>query len=88
MTETLPRLSETLGAMLDDADPGTPGLRLGSVRLDLPVELSTRRDDAGLFLVGAPTDQHYRTSIMPVLHRLQLRVRFLDDAAQGENPDD
>jgi hypothetical protein len=88
MTDALPRLSDTLGAMLDGADPEAPGLWIGSVRLDLPLELLTRRDAGGLHLVGAPTDQHYRTSIMPVLHRLHLNVRFLDETSQEEDPGD
>ncbi len=85
----LPRLSDTLGAMLDEADPDAPGLVLDAIRLGLPLELSARRVDGRLELAGAPTDQHYRTSFMPVLHRLQLNVRFLEtDDGHREVPDD
>ncbi|RBW62529.1 hypothetical protein [Ruegeria sp. A3M17] len=84
----LPRLSDTLAAMLEDADPGAPGLRLEEVRLRLPMELSARRDAGTLQLNSAPTDQHYRTSFMPVLHQFRVNIRYSDATPQEEDPGD
>jgi len=84
----LPRLSDTLAAMLDDADPGAPGLSLEEVRLRLPMELAARRNQGVLRLNSAPTDQHYRTSFMPVLHQFRVNIRYSDVISQEEDPDD
>lgn len=84
----LPRLSDSLGAMLEDASPDAPGLSLEEVRLRLPMELSPQRDGGKLVLNGAPTDQHYITSFMPVLHHFKVNIRYHDAAPQKEGSSD
>ncbi|SFP55453.1 hypothetical protein [Tranquillimonas alkanivorans] len=73
------RLSDVLAEMLDLAESGTRGFETERLRLGLPLEMSVRRP-GGVGTVpeirGEPTSQHYRTSVMPVLHRLELRVRW------------
>jgi len=45
------------------------------VTLDLPVELDVAVDAAGeVHLGSAPPTQHLATTIMPVLHRLRMRI--------------
>ena len=59
---------------------------MSSIELDLPLELDVESDDAaGLVhaVRASPPTQHVRTTVMPVFHRLRVRV-----VAEGEEVDD
>lgn len=59
---------------LDTAEE-SGGLLVEEVRLELPVELRVEVDEHGQVRVsGAPPTQHVETTVMPVFHRMSLRV--------------
>lgn len=52
---------------------GHPAVR--SLALDLPIELSVERDAAGrLAVLASPPTQRVATSVLPVFHRMRLRI--------------
>jgi hypothetical protein len=55
------------------ADAGR--MRIERVTLDLPVEIEVVVDATGDVCLGSsPPTQHIATTIMPVLHRLRMRI--------------
>ncbi len=51
------------------------GLTIEELRLDLPIELDVLVDENGqVELQSAPPTQQIETSVMPVLHRLMVRM--------------
>lgn len=63
---------------LESAAPAD-GLLVEEVRLELPVELRVEVEEDGQVRVsGAPPTQHVETTVMPVFHRLSLRVTRSD----------
>jgi len=81
--EALPALADFIRTMaaLDATGEGTGGVVVVTgVELDLPVELEVRIGDDGRPRIGAsPPTQIVETSVMPVLHRLAVRI----DAEEG-----
>ena len=71
----LAELADLVAACADlSADP-TGDLSVTEVVVELPVELGVRADADGLVeLVAAPPRQAMETTVMPVLHRIRLRV--------------
>lgn len=60
-------------------DP-TNTMRLDTLVLDLPVELEVyQQRDGGVRLGAAPPTQYHETTVMPVFHRLRVRVERVDD---------
>ena len=54
---------------------GAGRMRVERVTLDLPVEIEVAVDAAGEIRLGSsPPTQHVATTIMPVLHRLRMRI--------------
>ena len=49
-------------------------LSVTEMTLDLPIELSVRHSDEGLELRSGPPTQRTATSILPVFHRLRVRI--------------
>ena len=57
----------------DVSDAGR--MRVERVTLDLPVEIEVAVDEGGnVHLGSAPPTQHLATTVMPVLHRLRMRI--------------
>ncbi len=55
--------------------PEAEALRIEQIRLDLPLEIRVQIDaDGGLQVLGSPPTQRTETTILPVFHRLTLRV--------------
>ena len=70
---------EMVGDFVSGSGRGVGGesgeLRTEEVLLDLPVELELRvAEDGSVRIGGAPPTQRIRTSVMPVFHRMRLRV--------------
>jgi len=71
-------LSEFIVAMAgfrDDTHAPPDGIVPTAVELDLPVELDVeRKPDGTVHLGGGPPTQKIETSVMPVFHRLAVRI--------------
>lgn len=70
-------LSEVVLGLVDWRDEqGAPiPAVLKDARLELPIELAVRIDEGGEVRVeGSPPRQQTETTILPVFHRLKLRV--------------
>ena len=62
------------GAEVADTDAGL-AFAVEEMKLDLPFEMDVHVDAEGqVLLAGAPPTQHIETSVMPVFHRLKVRV--------------
>ncbi|GAA5026974.1 hypothetical protein ACFQRL_11295 [Microbacterium fluvii] len=72
----LAALCDIVTAVGDLADVGEAGgMSIESVVVETPLELSVRARAAGdVDLAAAPPRQARETSVMPVLHRIRLRV--------------
>lgn len=57
-------------------DPKTgQAMTIEQIRLDMPIELRVGVDNEGtVHLKGAPPTQRLETTIMPVFHRMKLRI--------------
>jgi hypothetical protein len=66
-------IAEMIAELLPEPSTGVVDLTVDHVVIDMPVELRPMRDDDGpvSFEVSPPT-QPFRTSVMPVLHRISL----------------
>lgn len=54
------------------------GLRVSELVVESPLEMGIRADDHGVVeLVAAPPRQAMETTVMPVLHRIRLRVEVV-----------
>lgn len=75
--EPLPLLSSMLAALAEIdgivAD-GALAMSVAEVSLDLPFELEIGDADDGLSVGAAPPTQRIETSILPVFHRMTLRL--------------
>jgi hypothetical protein len=63
-------------------DPKTgQAMTIEQIRLDMPIELRVGVDNDGtVHLKGAPPTQRTETTIMPVFHRMKLRItQYHDD---------
>jgi len=57
---------------------GEAGLRVSELVVESPLEMGIRADDHGVVeLVAAPPRQAMETTVMPVLHRIRLRVEVV-----------
>jgi hypothetical protein len=79
--EPLPALAEMVGALFEDIvalDADGEGARVESLRVELPVEVDIALAEGGEGGVAAvrvsPPTSYTETSVMPVLHRLLLRL--------------
>jgi hypothetical protein len=83
--DDLPPLAAMLVALLDDADNTAAGdesddhvtrqqLSIEEVSITLPVELAVRQAGAGTTVVASPPTQYTETTVMPVFHRLSMRL--------------
>lgn len=76
-------LSEFVLGLVDWRDDEETAAILEEARLDLPIELAVRIDDDGsVRVVASPPRQQIETSILPVFHRLNIRVT-LDGNSTG-----
>jgi hypothetical protein len=79
--EDLPELATMVFNLVGDAvaemppvDGPFPSMRVESVTLELPVELRVRATTTGPRLLASPPLERIETTILPVWHRLTLRV--------------
>jgi hypothetical protein len=78
--EVLPRLAEFLGGMLALDRAASDAVLVDRLEFDLPVELDLQMAPAGGLTLGAsPPTQWIATTVMPVFHRMRLRIE-----AQGD----
>jgi hypothetical protein len=77
-----PELGDVFGS--PDAAQRNPGfgLAVSEIKADLPFELDLIEEQGAWQLDAAPPTQKIETSVMPVLHRLRIRV-VLDDGERG-----
>lgn len=78
----LPRLSSFVLELAGVGDAARRGAAaVTELALDLPVELDVwPLPDGGVHLGASTPTQHVTTTVMPVLHRLVLRIAAEDDA--------
>ena len=77
--DRLPALAEFLadlaGAASVDPDfAGAETLSISEIKIDLPIELNLLEESGAWQLDASPPTQKIETSIMPVWHRVRLRV--------------
>jgi hypothetical protein len=74
---------QLLGNVIDELVPESPKgpvqIRTERVEVDLPLEVRVARDDDGALTVSAtaPT-QTFRTSVLPVFHRVRVTIEAED----------
>ena len=62
------------GAEVADPETGM-AFAVEAMKVDIPIAMDVHVDDEGRVLLGsAPPTQHIETSVMPVFHRLKVRV--------------
>jgi len=88
--ESLPTLSELVAGLADIGEEAEDaGMRAESVEVDLPVEFYVRPasdgeddgDDSDGSIECSPPTQYTETSIMPVFHRLKIRIGLEEGTA-------
>ncbi|MBL9027055.1 MAG: hypothetical protein JNL21_32970 [Myxococcales bacterium] len=77
--DALPSLAAMIGALLDqedDAEPEVEGApRIESMTIELPVELALEAGESDALATRcSPPTQYTKTSVMPVFHKLRVRV--------------
>ncbi len=82
-SDRLPRLAEFLGelasaASVDADSPFEETTQVSEIKVDLPIELNLFQERGGWQLDASPPTQKVETTVMPVWHRVKLRVT-LDD---------
>jgi hypothetical protein len=61
-------------------EPGPVEFRVAELALDMPVEVAPQLDEHDrLQLTAGPPSQLFRTSVMPVLHRISLRAELVEE---------
>lgn len=82
--ETLPPFAALVAAMADVEDDDETGLGdsgLDEIRLALAIELSVHDGDGGRPRLGGSTPTQWtETTVMPVFHRLAMRIVRATDA--------
>lgn len=79
LSDRLPGLSEFLaelaGAVVVDADSrAEETMWVSEIKIDLPIELNLLEELGAWQLDAAPPTQKVETTVMPVWHRVRLRV--------------
>lgn len=79
-----PELHETLTALVG-AVPDDGSTTVVEVRLDVPMEVTVARRDAGLVVYAAPGHTRFVSGVLPVVHRTSLHMVALTglEAAEG-----
>jgi hypothetical protein len=73
-------ISELAGAAcVEPQGDGEGRLMVSEMAFDLPFELELMEDAGAWQLGAAPPTQKVETTVMPVWHRVRLRVRLDDD---------
>lgn len=77
--DRLPALAEFLAdlagaASIDPDFAGEETIWISEIKLDLPIELNLLEDSGAWQLDASPPTQIIETSVMPVWHRVRLRV--------------
>jgi hypothetical protein len=85
--DRLPSLAEFLGevasaAGVEPEGAGAEQLAVSEIKVDLPFELDLVQSDGAWQLDAAPPTQWIETTVMPVWHRIRLRVT-LDDGERS-----
>lgn len=62
------------GDLLEEDQLRAGGMSIDSVLLDMPLELVVVTETEQLRVFAAPPTQHLETSVMPVLHRIAVRL--------------
>lgn len=88
--DRLPRLAEFLdhlasAASVEPDSPGEETSHVSEIKVDLPIELNLLQERGVWQLDASPPTQKVETTVMPVWHRLKLRVT-LDDGGSNLDP--
>jgi hypothetical protein len=79
-------LSELAGAAsIDPRAEGDEMLAVSEIKVDLPIELDLLEERGAWQLDAAPPSQKVATTVMPVWHRVRLRVS-LDNGERDLDP--
>lgn len=88
--DRLPRLAEFLGelasaASVDADSPFEEATHVSEIKVDLPIELNLLQERGVWQLDASPPTQKIETTVMPVWHRVRLRVT-LDNGGSNLEP--
>ena len=75
----LPGLSELIEMLVEPALATEGDLSVEEMTVDLPVELQLTEDAGRLGLFGSAPTQQIATSVLPVWHRVRLRIGVQND---------
>lgn len=89
-SDRLPGLAEFLGELASAAsvDPDSAGeetVQVSEIKVDLPIELNLLQERGVWQLDASPPTQQVETTVMPVWHRVRLRVT-VDDGGSNLEP--
>jgi hypothetical protein len=73
-------IAEMIVELLPEPSTGVVDLTVDHVMIDMPVEVRPLRgDDGPVRLEVSPPTQPFRTSVMPVLHRISLSAALIEE---------
>lgn len=89
-SDRLPSLADFLGELVGavSVEPEAGGevmFAVGEIKADMPFELDVLQEQGVWQLDAAPPTQKIETTVMPVFHRLRIRVS-LDDGERSLDP--
>jgi hypothetical protein len=77
-------LAETILQLVPDDDSAVPELWVDRIHVAMPLELYMRRRDGRWTLESSAPTQRIRTAVLPVFHRVALRVQARAEEAQSD----
>ncbi len=88
--DRLPSLADFLGELVGAAcaEPEVEGdvsMIVSEIKVDLPIELNLMQEQGAWQLDAAPPTQKIETTVMPVWHRVRLRVS-VDNGERSLDP--
>jgi hypothetical protein len=73
-------IAEMILELLPEPAGGPLEMRVSQVTIDMPVEVTPQSGAGGrLELETGPPGQSFRTSVMPVFHRIALRAELVEE---------
>jgi hypothetical protein len=73
-------IAEMILELLPEPRGGPLEVRVSQLTIDMPVEVTPQADAGGrLALETGPPSQSFRTSVMPVFHRIVLRAELVEE---------
>lgn len=67
----------------DEQLAGEDRMSVRALRLDLPVELTVAHDGGRLAVLASPPSQRVATTVLPVFHRMTVRIESEEVAGDG-----